>query len=168
MAIPAYMIIEGQNQGEISAGALGEDSVGTASQDGHEDEIMIQSFYHQVPRGTNDQTGQITSVPAMRPMQITKMIDKATPLLHNALTSGEQLNITVNWYRITASGEEELYYVMEWKMRFWLILKPFCQALVIRLRLTSATWKFCTSIRVLSPGLTMQQAPKEATVSVLL
>lgn len=113
MAIPAYMTIEGQNQGEISAGALGEDSVGTASQDGHEDEIMIQSFYHQVPRGTNDQTGQITSVPAMRPMQITKMIDKATPLLHNALTSGEQLNITVNWYRISASGEEELYYVME-------------------------------------------------------
>ncbi|WP_419811109.1 Hcp family type VI secretion system effector [Bacterioplanoides sp.] len=113
MAIPAYMIIEGQNQGEISSGALSEDSVGTATQDGHEDEIMVQAFHHHVPRGTNEQNGQITSMPGMRPMQITKMIDKATPLLHNALTSGEQLDITINWYRISASGEEELYYVME-------------------------------------------------------
>jgi type VI secretion system secreted protein Hcp len=113
MAIPAYMEIEGQNQGDISSGALSEDSVGTATQEGHEDEIMVQAFQHNVPRGTNEQSGQITSMPAMKPMKITKMIDKASPLLHNALTSGEQLTITVNWYRISASGEEELYYVME-------------------------------------------------------
>jgi len=113
MAIPAYMTIEGQNQGEISSGALSEDSVGTATQEGHEDEIMIQAFVHNVPRGTNEQSGQITSMPAMKPMKITKFIDKASPLLHNALTSGEQLTVTINWYRISASGEEELYYVME-------------------------------------------------------
>ncbi len=113
MAIPAYMTIEGQNQGEISAGALSEDSVGTATQEGHEDEIMIQAFVHNVPRATNDQSGQITSMPSMKPMKITKFIDKASPLLHNALTSGEQLTVTINWYRISASGEEELYYVME-------------------------------------------------------
>jgi len=105
MAIPAYMTIEGQNQGEISAGALSEDSVGTATQEGHEDEIMIQAFVHNVPRGTNEQSGQITSMPAMKPMKITKFIDKASPLLHNALTSGEQLTVTINWYRISASGE---------------------------------------------------------------
>ncbi len=113
MAIPAYMTIEGQNQGDISSGALSEDSVGTATQEGHEDEIMIQAFSHNVPRGTNAQSGQITSMPAMKPMKITKFIDKASPLLHNALTSGEQLTVTINWYRISASGEEELYYVME-------------------------------------------------------
>lgn len=113
MAIPAYMTIEGQNQGDISSGALSEDSVGTANQEGHEDEIMIQAFTHNVPRGTNDQSGQITSMPAMKPMKITKFIDKASPLLHNALTTGEQLNVEINWYRISASGEEELYYVME-------------------------------------------------------
>ncbi|MFY0642698.1 MAG: Hcp family type VI secretion system effector [Bermanella sp.] len=113
MAIPAYMTIEGQNQGDISSGALSEDSVGTATQEGHEDEIMIQAFTHNVPRGTNDQSGQITSMPAMKPMKITKFIDKASPLLHNALTTGEQLNVEINWYRISASGEEELYYVME-------------------------------------------------------
>ncbi len=113
MAIPAYMEIEGQNQGEISAGALSEDSVGTATQEGHEDEIMVQALVHNVPRGTNEQNGQITSMPAMKPIKITKLIDKASPLLHNALTSGEQLTVTINWYRISASGEEELYYVME-------------------------------------------------------
>jgi type VI secretion system secreted protein Hcp len=52
-------------------------------------------------------------MPAMKPMKITKFIDKASPLLHNALTSGEQLTLEINWYRISASGEEELYYVME-------------------------------------------------------
>ena len=113
MAIPAYMTIEGQNQGEISSGALSEDSVGTATQEGHEDEIMIQAFSHNVPRGTNEQSGQITSMPAMKPMKITKFIDKASPLLHNALTTGEQLTLEIIWYRISASGEEELYYVME-------------------------------------------------------
>ena len=113
MAIPAYMTIEGQNQGEISSGALSEDSVGTATQEGHEDEIMIQAFTHNVPRATNEQSGQITSMPAMKPMKITKFIDKASPLLHNALTSGEQLTLQINWYRISSSGEEELYYVME-------------------------------------------------------
>lgn len=113
MAIPAYMTIEGENQGEISAGALTEDSVGTSAQEGHEDEIMVHAFEHHVPRGTDDQNGQITSMPAIRPMKFTKMIDKASPLLHNALTSGEQLTVTVNWYRISASGEEELYYVMD-------------------------------------------------------
>lgn len=113
MAIPAYMSIEGENQGEISSGALSEDSVGTVAQEGHEDEIMIQAFQHSVPRGTSEQNGQITSMPAMKPMKVTKMIDKASPLLHNALTSGEQLTITINWYRISSSGEEELYYTME-------------------------------------------------------
>lgn len=113
MAIPAYMTIEGQNQGEISSGALTEDSVGTSTQEGHEDEIMIQAFEYNIPRGTNEQNGQITSMPVMKPMKITKMIDKASPLLFNALVTGEQLDLTINWYRISASGEEELYYVME-------------------------------------------------------
>lgn len=113
MAIPAYMTIEGSNQGDISSGALSMDSVGTASQEGHEDEIMIQAFEHSVPRATNVQSGQITGLPEMKAMKIVKMIDKASPLLYNALTGGEQLSITVNWFRVSASGEEELYYVMQ-------------------------------------------------------
>jgi type VI secretion system secreted protein Hcp len=113
MAIPAYMTIEGENQGEISSGALSEDSVATYTQEGHEDEIMIYAFQHNVPRGTSEQNGQIASMPAMKPIEITKMIDKSSPLLHNALTSGEQLTVTINWYRISSSGEEEVYYVME-------------------------------------------------------
>ena len=113
MAIPAYMTIEGENQGDISAGALSEDSVGTNTQEGHEDEIMVRAFSHNVPRGTDQQNGQITSMPAIKPLKITKMIDKASPLLHNALTSGEQLTIAIEWYRISAAGEEEMYYAIE-------------------------------------------------------
>jgi type VI secretion system secreted protein Hcp len=113
MAIPAYMTIEGETQGEISSGALGEDSVGSYYQEDHEDEIMIQGFQHHIPRGTNQQNGQITSMPLLQPIQITKLMDKASPLLHNALVTGEQLTVTIEWYRISAAGEQEHYYTIE-------------------------------------------------------
>ena len=44
MAIPAYMTIEGATQGDMSAGALAEDSVGTYAQEGHADEIIVQAL----------------------------------------------------------------------------------------------------------------------------
>ena len=109
MSIPAYMTIEGATQGDMSGGALSEESVGTYAQEGHEDQIIVQAFRHHVPRGTNEQSGQVTSMPAMRPMEITKLIDKSSPMLHNALASGEQLMITIEWYRVAGSGEIELY-----------------------------------------------------------
>ena len=46
-------------------------------------------------------------------MKIVKMIDKASPLLHNALVTGEQLQVELNFFRIASSGEEELYYTIE-------------------------------------------------------
>lgn len=113
MAIPAYMTIEGENQGEISSGALSEESVGTANQEGHEDQILIQAFQHSVPRATNISSGQITGLPQMKPMRIIKMIDKSSPLLHNALVTGEQLTIEIEWFRISSSGEEEMFYMLE-------------------------------------------------------
>ena len=113
MSIPAYMTIEGETQGDISAGALSEDSVGTNAQEAHEDEIIIQALEHSIPRGTNEQNGQITSLPAVKPFKITKAVDKSSPLLHNALVTGEQLTITINWYRVSSAGELEIYYIME-------------------------------------------------------
>lgn len=40
MPTPAFISIEGSNQGKITAGAFTEDSVGNVYVEGHEDQIM--------------------------------------------------------------------------------------------------------------------------------
>ncbi len=45
---PAYMSITGTKQGLITAGAFTEDSVGNTYQEGHEDQVMVQGFNHEV------------------------------------------------------------------------------------------------------------------------
>jgi type VI secretion system secreted protein Hcp len=48
MPTPAYMSLEGTKQGLITAGTFTEDSVGNIFQEGHEDQILVQAFNHQV------------------------------------------------------------------------------------------------------------------------
>ena len=48
MPTPAYLSLEGTKQGLITAGTFTEDSVGNIFQEGHEDQILVQAFSHQV------------------------------------------------------------------------------------------------------------------------
>ncbi len=48
MPTPAYLSLEGTKQGLITAGTFTEDSVGNIFQEGHEDQILVQAFQHQV------------------------------------------------------------------------------------------------------------------------
>ncbi|WP_422766527.1 type VI secretion system tube protein TssD [Pseudomonas aeruginosa] len=46
-----------------------------------------------------------------KPVVITKVFDKASPLLLAALTSGERLTkVEIQWYRTSAAGTQEHYY----------------------------------------------------------
>ncbi|WP_434083452.1 type VI secretion system tube protein TssD, partial [Escherichia coli] len=46
-----------------------------------------------------------------KPVVITKVFDKASPLLLAALTSGERLTkVEIKWYRTSAAGTQEHYY----------------------------------------------------------
>jgi type VI secretion system secreted protein Hcp len=46
-------------------------------------------------------------------MMITKEIDRSTPMLYQALCTGELLtDVTLDWYRLDGSGDEELYFSM--------------------------------------------------------
>ncbi len=60
MATPAYMSITGTKQGLITAGAFTEDSVGNTYQEGHEDQVMVQGFNHEVIIPRDPQSGQPT------------------------------------------------------------------------------------------------------------
>ncbi|MBX8551651.1 Hcp family type VI secretion system effector, partial [Pseudomonas cichorii] len=108
MATPAYMSITGEKQGLITAGAFTPDSVGNTFQEGHEDEVMVQAFHHDVIIPRDPQSGQPTGQRVHKPVKITKVFDKSSPLLQAALTSGERLSkVEIKWFRTSAQGTQE-------------------------------------------------------------
>ena len=103
MATPAYMSVTGEKQGLITAGAFTADSVGNTYQEGHEDQVMVQAFSHDVIIPRDPQSGQPTGQRVHKPVVITKVYDKASPLLQAALTSGERMSeIVIQWFRTSA------------------------------------------------------------------
>lgn len=110
MPIPAYMTIEGESQGDMSEGALSEESVGTLWQEDHEDEIMIEAMEHEIYLPRDRQSGQPSGQAVHNPLKVTKIFDKSSPLLYNALVSGESLTVEITWYRTSAEGMQEEYF----------------------------------------------------------
>jgi len=113
MANPAFMSIEGEVQGLLTSGAGTEDSVGTGFVDQHDDEFMVFAFDHEVFIPRDPHSGQPTGNRVHQPLTVTKNFDKCSPLLYNALTTGERLSrCELKFYRISAVGEEHFYTVV--------------------------------------------------------
>lgn len=110
MPIPAYMTIEGVTQGLITEGAFSEDSVGNIYQEGHEDEVLVQAFSHKIIIPRDPQSGQPTGQRVHQPLIITKIFDKSSPLLYQALVTGERLTCEIKWYRTSSEGTHEHYF----------------------------------------------------------
>ena len=111
MPTPAYITIEGATQGPITQGAFTEDSVGNVWQEGHEDEILVQAVDHVVTIPRDPQSGQPSGQRVHRPLKFTAALNKSTPMLYNALTSGEMLSkCEVKWYRTNSSGKQEHFF----------------------------------------------------------
>lgn len=114
MPTPAYLSIEGERQGVISAGAFTLASVGNIYQEGFEDTILVQSFDHAMSIPTDPQSGQPSGQRVHGPFIITKVIDKSSPLLCTAMTTGERLKkCELRLYRTTAEGTQEHYYTIK-------------------------------------------------------
>ena len=111
MAQPAYIKIEGSTQGLISSGASTQESIGNRYQAGHEDEIMAQEISHIVTVPTDTQRGQPSGQRVHKPFSFTCSLNKAVPLLYNALTKGERLpRVEVHWFRTSSDGGAEHYF----------------------------------------------------------
>ncbi len=67
MPTPCYISITGQTQGNITAGAFTADSVGNIYVQGHEDEMLVQEFLHNVTVPTDPQSGQPAGQRAHKP-----------------------------------------------------------------------------------------------------
>lgn len=102
MPIPCYLLVEGKNQGKIEGSSLTK---------GHEGKILVQAVDHLIEIPKSPQTGLPTGKRIHCPLTVTKEIDKASPKLQQALTSGEQMkDVTLEFYRISPKGIEEKYY----------------------------------------------------------
>jgi type VI secretion system secreted protein Hcp len=111
MPTPAYMSVNGETQGLITAGAFTADSVGNIWQEAHQDEVLVEAFEHEVIIPRDVQSGQPTGQRVHKPVIITKIFDKSSPLLYSALTSGERLpTVEIKWYRTAVSGTQEHYF----------------------------------------------------------
>lgn len=111
MPTPCFMAVTGKTQGNITAGAYTQDSVGTGFVEGHEDEMIIQAVSHEVYTPTDPQNGQPSGQRTHKPLVVTIALNKAVPLLYNALASGESLTgAELKWYRTSPEGKQEHYF----------------------------------------------------------
>ena len=111
MPTPCYISIEGKTQGNITSGAFTAESVGNIYVQGHEDEMLVQEFKHIVTVPTDPQSGQPAGQRVHKPFQFTVALNKAVPLMYNALASGEMLpKVTLKWYRTSVEGKQEHFF----------------------------------------------------------
>ncbi|WP_025473682.1 Hcp family type VI secretion system effector, partial [Yersinia pestis] len=73
---------------------------------GHEDQIYVYGFDHNIARAQNV---------AHQPIIITKPIDKSSPLLGMSISNNEKLQIVLYMYRINSSGSLEVFYTIKLK-----------------------------------------------------
>lgn len=108
MASPAFVKIEGTTQGLITAGACSPESVGNMAVDDHVDESRVLQVNHNVYVPKDPHSGMATGLRVHESIELTKMTDKATPLIYNALSTNEVLeNVEIKYYRPSATGALE-------------------------------------------------------------
>lgn len=111
MPTPAYMSIQGETQGHITKDTYSADSVGNTWQEAHVDEFLVQELDHVLTVPRDPQSGQPTGQRVHRPLVVTKVQDRSSPLLFNALVSGEKLpECVIRFYRTSVQGKQEHYY----------------------------------------------------------
>lgn len=113
MAQPIYVKVTGATQGNISKGAFTGDSVGNIYQEGHEDELFCQSVSYHITLPRDPQSGQVTGQRVHMPATLIKYFDKASPMLMQAIASGEVLQIEATYFRTSTAGKQEKYFTVK-------------------------------------------------------
>lgn len=104
MPMPAHMTLKGEKQGDIK---------GNCTMKGREGTILVQALDHEIRIPTDIQTGLSAGKRIHGAMKVVKEFDKASPMLYQALCTGEHLtNVTLKFYRVSAKGTEEQYFTI--------------------------------------------------------
>ena len=117
MALPSHLILVGEKQGAIK---------GSCTQKGREGTILVQGFDHEVSIPRDPQTGLATGKRVHHPLTILKAVDKSSPLLYMALTSGEHMkSVEIKWYRINEKGQEDHYFTTKLSDAIIVSMRPW-------------------------------------------
>jgi len=98
-----YATIEGHVQGVIK---------GDCEITDKKDSIIILGFEQMVEIPRDIHTGLPTGQRIHHPLSIIKYMDKSSPLLYQAICTGESMNVTIKFYRTDGSNPEEHYYTI--------------------------------------------------------
>lgn len=104
MAMTIYMTVTGASQGAIK---------GEVTQTGRDGTIMGYALEHnmEIPRDTH--TGLPVGQRIHHPLIITTALGMHSPKLFQSCSTGEQLSVTLDFYRINDKGLEEKYYTVQ-------------------------------------------------------
>ena len=104
MPMTSHMEIEGKKQGKIE---------GDCDMEGREGTILVYAMDHTIHIPRDPQSGLPSGKRIHSPLVVDKEIDKASPMIYQALCSGEQLKtVTIKKYRIDPMGSEEHYFTI--------------------------------------------------------
>lgn len=116
MPMPAHMTLKGEKQGEIK---------GNCTMKGREGTILVQAFNHEVHIPVDIQTGQSAGKRIHGAFRIIKEFDKASPMILQALCTGEHLKeVKLKFYRVSPKGTEEQYYTITLEDAVAVSVKP--------------------------------------------
>lgn len=118
MPMPFHMSLNGNKQGNISEGCC--------DMKGRENTILCQALNHEVYMPRDPQTGLPTGKRVHNPLTVTKVFDKSTPKLFEALATGERMkDVTLKYYRIDPSGQEQHYFTIKLEDAIVVSVKPW-------------------------------------------
>lgn len=108
-----FVTIEDAEGNNLTEGASSKESIGSYYKEDHADKIFAQAFQKSSVLPIDQRNGQVTGVRRHEYIEITKLIDKSSPLLNQLLSQPTDLNIHVEFYRSpdeTSGGEPVRYY----------------------------------------------------------
>jgi type VI secretion system secreted protein Hcp len=82
MALNAFLKLNGQKQGQIK---------GSVTQKGREGKIMVIAVSHEIVSPRDVATGLASGKNQLKPLMITKEVDKSSPLLYSAFCNHERI-----------------------------------------------------------------------------
>lgn len=112
-----YMQVEGEVQGPMD---------GECTRKNLTKWIECLAYNHEVSSPRDPHTGQATGHRQHHLLTVTKEFDSASPMLFKALVMNEKLkNVTLKWYRPSATGVEEHFFTVKLENAFLASVKPW-------------------------------------------
>lgn len=117
MPMTSHMEVTGKNQGKMD---------GSCDMEGRENTILVYAMEHKIHIPRDPQSGLPSGKRIHGPLLIEKEIDKSSPMLKQALCTGEQLSeVVIKKYRIDPTGSEEHYYTITLEDAIIVEMEPY-------------------------------------------